>query len=247
MLNDDDVSRYKERGFAGPFRALTVEQATQFAGTVSREVMGIDQSAVGPRVHCRHLDNRLVYDLCTVPSVLDRVESVLGPDVVLWRSNVWHKAPDAPAVAWHQDLTHWPLDPMINVSVWLALTEATVENGCVEVVPGSHHDVRRVEDEGRGDPFRETIVTTAADEESAVPMVLEPGEYFIFSEKLVHRSGINYSTAPRTGVVSRFTTPAVLVDHDRLLDGAHRNVVVRGEDRYGFNQLADPPAPSVRD
>ncbi|GAB3147084.1 hypothetical protein GCM10027290_29820 [Micromonospora sonneratiae] len=130
---------------------------------------------------------------------------------------------------------------MVNVSVWLALTEATVKNGCVHVVPGSHHEVRSLEVAGQGDPFQESVVTGPSDEAEAVPMVLEPGEYFIFSEKLVHRSGINTSAAPRTGVVSRLTTPAVRVNHDELLNGRHRNIVVRGEDHHGLNRLTSPP------
>src|SRR4051812_1219551 len=99
MVNDREVLRYREQGFMGPFRAMDAEEASRLAATVSREIAGPEQTAVGPLVHCRHLDSRLIYDLCSMPEVLDRAEALLGPDLVLWRSNVWHKAPGAPAVA----------------------------------------------------------------------------------------------------------------------------------------------------
>lgn len=240
-MSSEEVLQYQARGYLGPYQALNAAEASQLAVRVSHDIVGPDQWPVGPLVHCRHLDSRLVYDLCTLPTVLDRVADILGPDLVLWRSNVWHKAPGAPAVAWHQDFNHWPLEPMINVSVWLALTEATIENGCVMVVPRSHREIRPLELAGQGDPFRETIVTAPSDETTAVPMELAPGQFFLFSEKLVHRSGVNTTSSPRTGVVSRLTTPAVRVNQDLLLDGRHSNILVRGVDRHGLNRLTAPP------
>ena len=79
-----------------------------------------------------------MYDLCADPAITDRVVSLLGPDIVLWSSNFWTKQPGGKEVPWHQDINYWPLDPPLNVTAWLAIDEATVENSCVRIIPGSH-------------------------------------------------------------------------------------------------------------
>ncbi len=86
-----------------------------------------------------HLVLPFAHRLACDQAVLDAVESVVGPDILLWDSTFIIKEPgDGKKVSWHQDLTYWGLDPDDIVSVWLALSPATIESGCMLMIPGSH-------------------------------------------------------------------------------------------------------------
>ena len=67
------------------------------------------------------------------------VEDIIGPDILCWNTIIWIKEARSPSyVSWHQDLNYWGLDANDLVSAWLALSPATVESGCMRVLPGSH-------------------------------------------------------------------------------------------------------------
>ncbi len=73
------------------------------------------------------------------PEVLDAVEDLIGPDIRLFHLSVWPKDAGSGAyVSWHQDATYFALEPACHVTAWVALSDAPVEAGCMEVVPGSH-------------------------------------------------------------------------------------------------------------
>ncbi|MEL0123213.1 MAG: phytanoyl-CoA dioxygenase family protein, partial [Paracoccaceae bacterium] len=78
-------------------------------------------------------------ELATLPSVLDLVEQMIGPNILLYNVTYIIKEPHAPShVSWHQDLTYWGLSHDDQVSMWLALSPATQESGCMRMIPGSH-------------------------------------------------------------------------------------------------------------
>lgn len=235
-LGGVQATRYDEDGYLGPFRALPTGEAEHLADAVVASVLGSDAGQLGPAMHCRHLDSQLVLDLCSLTPVLDRVMALLGPNVVLWRSHFWCKNPGDPAVAWHQDLTHWPLEPMINVTAWLALDPARAQNGCVQVVPGSHMKAYPTE-ALRGDPLTDAVQDDYIDRGRVLDMELAPGECFLFSEKLLHASPANNSAQRRLGFATRFTTPAVrITGQEQMLGGRHQTVLVRGADRHRVNR-----------
>ena len=79
------------------------------------------------------------YALATHPNVLDAVESLLGPDLLIWDSRWFTKRPgDGTYVSWHQDGTYWALDPPKVSTAWISLARSFPGNGAMQVVPGSH-------------------------------------------------------------------------------------------------------------
>lgn len=239
ILTTQQIEAYGRDGFVGPFRALSSEDARAAASRVAGQVIGEHAGQIGAQVHCRHLDSRLAYDLCTLPAVVERVAAVNGPDLVLWRSNFWCKRPGDAAVAWHQDFTHWPLAPVVNVTAWLALDSATRANGCLQVIPGSHHAVHPTKPL-TGDPLSDSVEDRCVDLSEVVHLELDAGEFVLFSEKLLHASSANSSSARRLALASRITVPSVRIDHDRL-PGDHRSIVICGEDQFGLNRYGLPP------
>ena len=86
-----------------------------------------------------HLLFPWVDEIVHAPEVLDAVEDLIGPDIRLFHLTVWPKDAGSGAyVSWHQDATYFALEPACHVTAWVALTDAPVEAGCMEVVPGSH-------------------------------------------------------------------------------------------------------------
>ena len=155
-----------------------------------------------------------VYHVATAPQLLDRVESILGPDVLLWSAEFFIKAAHTDKiVSWHQDLTYWGLGETDDeVTAWLALSEVNVESGCMRFVPGSHHQKLL--------PHRDTFddnnllsrgqqVAVEVEEDQAVDVELHPGQLSLHHGRIFHASGPNQSDQDRIGLAFRFLTPAV--------------------------------------
>ena len=238
VLGATEVQAFERDGFLGPYRAFSEVTAARFRETIETQVL----TTVGPDpkspLQSRHLDSAAVYALCSAPAIVDRLVALLGPDVVLWRSNFFEKTTRSPALGWHRDSGHWRtlLDPMINVSAWLAIDAATRDNGCVRLIPGSHRQGYR---QNTRDP--KFVDTSSVDDSRAIEMELKPGEFFLFNAEVLHASFENTSGIPRLGLAIRFTVPRVRVDQDAILPD-HRCFLVAGRDRYGCNRMAQAPA-----
>ncbi len=188
----------------------------------------------------RHIDRRVIYDLCTHPNVVGRVQGILGPHLLLWAYTLWNKEPGGKEIPWHQDLNYWPVEPIINVTAWMAIDDVTVENSCVELIPGSHKKVVPHIKAPEGKWFEEEADPTFFDATKKIQLPLKPGEFILFNEKTLHHSEPNRSTQRRLGMAPRFTIPIVRIDHEKLFPG-HKALLVSGEDYMGFNQLGQPP------
>ena len=248
QLSLEEIDQFHEQGYLGPYVLCTAEKMSIIRDRIENDVLTRQGPNQASREHARHLDSRMMYDLCADPAITDRVASLLGPDIVLWSSNFWTKHPGGKEVPWHQDINYWPLDPPLNVTAWLAIDEVTIENSCVRIIPGSHKKMLPHVRAEEGKWFDEAVDMSYIDESKAIDMELHPGEFFIFSERLLHQSNPNRSTKRRMGLSIRMTTPFVKVYHDQSppLFPGHKNVMIRGEDRIGVNQLAQAPAAEDR-
>jgi non-heme Fe2+,alpha-ketoglutarate-dependent halogenase len=117
---------------------------------IEREVLGTTSAIYGfDTGRDRHLESRVLYDLVANPAVKERLAQLLGPDLLVWRSNFFFKPPGAPETVWHKEnlfkefVEHPILEPpdpeaLFQVTPWIAIDEATIESGCVQLVAGSH-------------------------------------------------------------------------------------------------------------
>ena len=137
QLSQADQEQYRRDGFFFPLRIFSAEEA---AG--HREQLENIEAQQGP-MHYRtkpYLLMKSASEIARNPVLLDVVESLLGPDILLWDSAYVIKEPkNKKYVSWHQDLTYWGLDGEELVTAWVALSEVTTENGCMKMLPGSHH------------------------------------------------------------------------------------------------------------
>jgi ectoine hydroxylase-related dioxygenase (phytanoyl-CoA dioxygenase family) len=120
-----------------------------------------------------------------------------------------------------------------DLVIWL-----TTENACVQFIPGSQNRIVPHVKAGPEMHFAEMADPTSFDASAAVNMILKPGEFFIFNERVLHHSEPNRSNKRRLSMVIRYTLPFVKVPP---LIPEHRMILAGGQDRFGINQLGEPP------
>jgi non-haem Fe2+, alpha-ketoglutarate-dependent halogenase len=247
-LTTAQVDGYERDGFLSPVAALTPEQARSCREQLEafeRALGGpLTSEAVDARYRSRtHVLLRWVHGLAAHPAILDAVEDLIGPDILVYTSTWFIKEPDSAAIAaWHQDATYFGLRPYVHVTAWLALTDATAENGCMEFIPGSHR---------RGQlPHRAGVVAASVnragqavvgdiDDAPAVHAPLRAVEFSLHHTLLLHRSQPNGSRDRRIGLAVSYVPTSV-----RHLGVRHKTpaMLVRGVDRFGHFDLEPAPA-----
>ncbi len=247
-LSHSEVRAFHHQGYLGPFTAMSVEEMAGIRRRIEDEVLTTTGRNPRNPLQSRHLDHRFVHDLIAAPEIVGRVRSLIGDDIVVWATYFFSKEPGGKEIPWHQDANFWPIEPPLNISIWMAVDEVTVENSCVQLIPGSHREVLRHVPSRDGMAFGEEADPALVDTSAAVDMVLRPGEFFLFNERMLHHSHTNRSDRRRMGLSARYTVPFVaLLDQDAppLFPG-HACVVVSGTDTFGLNRMAEPPAANGR-
>ena len=128
-------------------------------------------------------------DLLTEGSMPAVAGALLGEDAVLYKEKVNYKLPGGAGYSPHQDARAYPLVDL-HVSCMVAIDDATIENGCLEVVTGAHHELLPVDDVGR---VRADVASTLDWEVVPIPA----GHTLWFHSRTPHRSGPNLSSVPR--------------------------------------------------
>jgi len=237
--------RYARDGFAFPAAAVPAAMAHDAARRVEAFLAGPQ-----PRLaHPWHIKCHLLFDwlhaVVAHPAVLDAVETVIGPDILLQSADLFVKpAHDRKQVNWHQDANYWGLEPFDVCTAWIALTDATPENGCMRFMPSSHlaSKLAHVETYAEDSALtRGQQIARAIDEAKTVPAILTAGEVSLHHCMLAHASGPNRTASPRIGLAVRFLPPRV-----RQTEGPAMSAMpVRGEDRHGHFRVDEAPAGSM--
>jgi len=162
-----------------------------------------ESSAVGFAASIRKVDGLVENDaafgaLARDSRLIGIFSELLGPDIKLFRNSLMMKpAQHGSAKPYHQDSAYWSIDPPSLASCWLALDEATAQNGCMRVLPGSHTwgiiEHRHLAD------FQVDEVTLDTSREVIVP--LKPGGCLFFHSLLLHATAPNESSLPRRSMI----------------------------------------------
>lgn len=241
-LSHEEVALFHEQGYLGPYAAVSPEEMALIREHIDTELLHRDGPNPKTRLQSRHMDSKVVFDLASHPAIIDRMASLYGPHLMLWATNFFNKEPGGQEIPWHQDLNYWPLEPLLNISAWIAIDEVKIDNSCVQVLPGSHKSVVPHIPSRDGMAFGEEADETYFDKSNLVNIELNPGEFFLFNEKLLHHSEPNRSNRRRMGMSVRVTIPIVKIQHDVApLHAGHAAILLRGDDYMGFNRLIQPP------
>lgn len=235
------IRQYQQQGYLAPVPALTPAEAA----AVRARLEGYEASAgalLGPLRHKPHLLFPWLNDLIRHPRILDAVEDVVGPDILCWSSSFFIKNGRDPGyVSWHQDSTYWGLEPPDIITAWVALSDSTLANGAMRVIPGTH-TMDQV-------PHRDTFaadnlltrgqeIMVEVDERQAVALELKAGEMSLHHVRLIHGSDPNPSNARRIGLAIRYIPTRVR----QVVGGRDWASLVRGEDRFGHFEPEQRPA-----
>lgn len=241
VLSRDDISAFNRDGYLKDllaYSAAEIEEIRSYFDGLLARVMAAGGDSYS--ISTAHLKYGRVYDMMTNPTIVAVVRDLLGNDVIGWGSHFFCKMPgDGKAVAWHQDASYWPLTPSKTVTVWLAIDNADLGNGCMKFVAGSQlvgHLTYRPSSEADHNVLNQSI-DNAEQYGTVVNDDLIAGLFSIHSDLLLHSSESNQSTRRRCGLTLRYCTPDVSAGSNWHAKG----VVVSGKDYSG--NWANPSRP----
>ena len=153
------------------------------------------------RIHSTGIFNTFIKN----ENLLNILEDIIGPDIDCFLSQFIFKNPGAWGQPWHQDSSYFPFDREPQVAAWLATSEATLENGCLVVLPGSHKESlhEHLPPDREGSNYGYTEIKDH-DFSAEVPMTLKKGDLLLFHSFLMHKSYDNKSTSKRSAMVYHF-------------------------------------------
>lgn len=207
-LNEAQLQSYRERGFLFPLPALEPDEVAAARSALARIEALPEPHRSRVVKNKSHLVSVTLAALIRKPTILDAVEQVIGPDLLVWGASFFKKEGGSPDyVSWHQDATYWGLEPSDIVTAWVAVTPSTPANGCMRVIPGSHNWPIL--------PHRETYaadnmlsrgqeIAVEVDEKQAVDVVLDPGQMSFHQVLIAHNSEPNRADYPRVGFAIRY-------------------------------------------
>jgi Phytanoyl-CoA dioxygenase (PhyH) len=241
LLTEAQIEAFHRDGAIWPIPVLSASEAAECLRRFEALEASLDGEVQGRYRIKAHLPFPWLTELTRHPALLDAVEDLVGPDIVIWGSSFFTKpAHDPRFVSWHQDSTYYGLEPPESITAWVAFSPSTGEAGCLKIIPGSHQGAAILPHLETNDPNNilsrgQTIENV--DETLAVEMPLEPGQVSIHHNRTIHGSTPNNAAMPRIGFAIHIATPDV---RQTQFDGATATLV-RGTDRHG-NWLPDSVA-----
>jgi non-haem Fe2+, alpha-ketoglutarate-dependent halogenase len=233
-LSSAELEQFHRDGFIGPFDLYEEAEMESYLRKLRPKLLSTKTAIYGQRGaasgvtnlanYDRHLDIDFLAEHITRPEIVDRISSILGPDTLCWRTEFFPKYPGDEGTDWHQADNFsnvagskypqivWPEDAEFGgtVTVWTAFTESTVQNGCLQFIPGSHNVMNY--DETKQMTYDESIINQvtkngvrrgffgydyrqlqkdpdwAPDESAAASQVMRQGQFIVFWSTLMHAS-----------------------------------------------------------
>ena len=259
QLSSADVAHYEREGYLVPNYRLEPELLRELQQALAQLIR--DNPGVRPeKLVSAHVagDNgegvkgvKKFLDLAMHGPILDMVEQVIGPDIILWGCHVFSKpAGDGFETPWHQDGHYWPIRPLATCTVWVALEPSTRENGCLRIIPRSHANKQlhaHLFEDRQDLVLNQRMADGTFDEALAVDLELAPGQMSMHDVYMIHGADANRSAQSRTGVALRYMPATSLFDRKlKPVDGktgipvsfATRPLwLLRGQDRTGQNNF----------
>jgi non-heme Fe2+,alpha-ketoglutarate-dependent halogenase len=240
-LSQAQVAGFHEQGFLYPIAAFSSEQATTYLRKL-QAAEAINAGVMGRSFNSKaHLLFKWADEIIRNSEVVDAIEDLLGPNIRVLHTTLWPKNPhDGTYVSWHQDGTYFGLEPATQVTAWVALSDAPIQAGCMEVVPGSH----LLGELHHGELASSTnllskgqTIDVEFDQSRTEFMPLSAGQFSLHHTRLVHSSGPNRCDYRRVGFGIVYVSTDVRCTSSTRLSGT----LVRGVDEYGHFDDEQPP------
>lgn len=273
-ITADDAAFYHENGFLIIRDALSSEELQQIrdeATRICRAELGELRGYIPTEpddtdddvlrrylcIHFPHKVSAIMTGFLSHPAIVDVLTKVIGPNVKCMQSMMFIKASGKPGQAWHQDEYYIPTRDRTLTGGWIAMDDATMENGCLWVIPGSHkhgvlwpqhkHEDRRFDCAGESGDFPYT-------DDDAIPVEVTAGSIVFFNGYLLHRSFPNRAKSGyRRVLVNHYMSAQSLLPWRTPGEGEHmaiadyRDIVmIAGRDPYAWKGITDQAKPYIR-
>ena len=245
MLSASQVEQYREEGYVVPdFR---LPDKTVDAIRVHHELFLENHPEFVDYCPALLIHDTGFLNYARNDEILDMVEQLIVPNIALWNQSFFAKpAHVGTRTPWHQDGEYWPMRPLATCSVWIAIDDATRENGCLRFLPGTHQSRDLAQhhfNDADGLSLPLEIETSVVDESLAVDVELRAGQMSFHDVFLVHGSEPNHSPNPRRGMTLRFMPTTSIYRRD-LVDEGNGSIedlrtlyLMRGRDVSGRNDF----------
>ena len=308
-LSEEQIYSFYKNGFIGPFTIISPEEAEsikahlvkQLENTESQvypysqgffEIQTKDKSIPadkelsnrkiairGMNMRDRYLEDPVLLSLFKHPALTERCAQLLGPDLLLWRTQFFPKQPNSPGTPLHQASTYLldnrkesvvnppHVEDLFQLTCWIALTDATKENGCMTIVPGSSQEIYpmkvQVFDASKTDNVQNRFANLSIEldypinSQNVKTIEMKAGQFYIFTERAIHGSLDNKTDQWRWAVNGRVVRPDTRIYTRNMFENGHTSAIagvnkikldnwkaalLRGEDRYGYNRLLEESA-----
>ena len=267
-ITHQDINAYRKDGFLicrwPPFS----EQKLFILQEIGHEYMlDIKKGRRPADLNVPHFDDSRLFEFILDPYVLDQIERFIGSDIAIWSSQFFCKpTQDGKAIPWHADSYYWQkfMRPVDVISVFIALNDNSQENGCLRLLPGSHHGEKfnyQPTKSGYNPFFPLGVNESAISDRQIVDIEIKAGQFVLFDGNLLHGSNANHSNTDRSVFTMRYSPTSCKFSSmgigygrsiSRLLAGTlrywitgqdyyvHRVYLARGADR-GNNKYTDLP------
>lgn len=223
---------YKANGYFFPINVMSSNQAREAGDRLVKIYQNPNPEIKHPWNLQSHLLADWIYNICTLPKVLDSVEAIIGPNILVQSADIFIKPPNGTKhINWHQDANYWGLDPFELVTGWIALSDVFLDNGCMKYLPKSHlyKKINHIETfEKNSDLTRGQEIDLKIDKDLEIPVILYPGQMSLHHCLLAHGSGPNLTNSYRIGIAVRY-----LPTHIKQTQGPPISMILaRGKDSY---------------
>lgn len=232
-----DVDTYYREGYAKFGSVFADEELAAIRAHVDEMISNLGPDEWPERMNFIHDHDPAMLALCGHEKLLNVIEKFIGPNIVLFASHLLAKpAKLGHGVPWHQDGIFWPLEPMKVLTLWLAIDNSTIENGCLRVLPGTQElgPLPHGEKDTTQSVLHLGMEDNEVDESKAVDLELRMGEFSLHEPYIIHGSNVNRSPNRRAGYTMRFMPTSTKLNREGFYKD-HRLYLIRGEDKEGTN------------
>ena len=243
-LTNEQIENYENDGFVSPVSVMSVQDALRFREQLEAAEARWPEAFKGVGRNNAHLNFTFLDEIVHHPGILDAVEDLIGPNILVSATVLFIKEPGEPQfVSWHQDATYMGLEPHSGVTAWLALSESNEEAGGMSMIPGSHKSPIQphIDTYGEFNILTRGQEIPVVDELSAVPIVLKPGQMSLHHMRTVHGSRPNRSDDRRIG----FSIQSYIQPDVRQTIGKTYVQVARGIDSHKNFPIAPRPSSNM--
>ena len=238
-LSDAQIETFHRDGFVYPVDVFSEKEALRLRTELEAAEVKWPEAFLGAARNNAHLNLKCLDEIVHNETLVDAVEDLIGPDILNYGTVLFIKEPNDPGfVSWHQDARYMGLEPHLGITAWVALSHSNEESGCMQMIPGSHREIKE-----HNDTYGEQNILTRGQEiqdvdvSKAASLTLRPGQMSIHSARVIHASQPNNSRDRRIGfAIQSYIPPHVQPTVKRT--GAQ---LIRGSDPHqNFDLLARP-------